>query len=177
MKPIQQIFPKLFSMFSGADDLLSLEPEELAGPLLLSLEGNDNIRRNSVISHNLMSLSFEHKPKMREKYPSGCDNKILFALMEAWQWLLNEGFIARRPTSLVGETSTGQVDVYFVTRRGKKNQDTRGLGGLSQGKPFTATPTSPNNRSKSVCRCSYEATMIQRFLKHSKRSKSLSAKP
>ena len=107
-------------MFSDADDLLSLEPEELAGPLLLSLEENDNIRRNSVISHNLMSLSFEHKPKMREKYPSGCDNKILFALMEAWQWLEREGFIALRPTSLVRERSADRTDVYFVTRRGKR---------------------------------------------------------
>ena len=120
MQPIQQIFPKLFSMFSDADDLLSLEPEELAGPLLLSLEGNDRIIRDNVISSELMSISFESMPEMRQKYPSGRDNEILFALMEAWQWLEREGFIAPRPTSLVGESSPGGIDVYFVTRRGKR---------------------------------------------------------
>ena len=120
MQPIEQIFPKLFSMFSDADDLLGLESEELAGPLLLSLEGNDRIILDTVISHNLLSLSFEPTPKMREKYPPVRDNEILFALMEAWQWLEREGFIAPRPTSLAGESSAGYIHKYFVTRRGKR---------------------------------------------------------
>ena len=119
MEPIQQIFPKLFSMFSDAEDLLSLEPEELAGPLLLALEGNDRIIRDNVVSNDLLSSLFKSMPKMRQEYPSNLDNEILFALMEAWQWLEREGFIAPRPTSLAGESSAGNIDKYFVTRRGK----------------------------------------------------------
>ena len=119
MEPIQQIFPKLFSMFSDAEDLLSLEPEELAGPLLLALEGNDRIIRDNVVSNDLLSSLFKSMPKMCQEYPSNLDNEILFALMEAWQWLEREGFIAPRPTSLAGESSAGNIDKYFVTRRWK----------------------------------------------------------
>lgn len=119
MQPIQQIFPKLFSMFSNADDLLSLEPEELAGPLLLSFEGNDHIVRDNVISHNLLSLAFEPRPELREKYPIGRADEILFALMEAWQWLEREGFIAPKPSSLASGSSVRGADTFFVTSRGK----------------------------------------------------------
>ncbi len=119
MQPIQQIFPKLFSMFSNADDLLSLEPEELAGPLLLSFEGNDHISRDNVISYDLLDRSFEPTPGLREKYPTSRADEILFALMEAWQWLEREGFIAPKPTSLVGESSVRGADTFFVTCRGK----------------------------------------------------------
>ena len=84
---MQPIFPKLFSMVSDADDLLSLEPEELAGPLLLSLEGNQHIIRDNVISFDAMS-----KEKV-EKYPSKHHDDILLALMEAWQWLERKGLL------------------------------------------------------------------------------------
>ena len=107
-------------MFSDADDLLSLEPEELAGPLLLSLEGNDNITRNRAISHDAMKGFIDARSEMSQKYRAGHHDEILFALMEAWQWLLSEGFIAPSPTNLEFQKSAGQVDVYFVTRRGKR---------------------------------------------------------
>lgn len=108
-------------MFSNANDLLSLEPEELAGPLLLSFEGNDHIVRDNVISHDLLERSFEAMTStMREQYPSHRDDEILFALMEAWQWLEREGFIAPKPTSLVGGSSVRGADAFFVTRRGKR---------------------------------------------------------
>jgi hypothetical protein len=37
------IFPKLFEMLPDAEELLSLEPDQLAEPLLISLEGRDSI--------------------------------------------------------------------------------------------------------------------------------------
>ena len=117
---MQSIFQKLFSMFSDATALLSLEAEELAGPLLLSLEDNNRIVRENVISYDLLSKLFDSMPNMRQKYPTSRDNEILFALMEAWQWLEREGFIAPRPTSLAGEWTAGTIDKYFVTRRGKR---------------------------------------------------------
>ena len=115
-----QIFLKLFDILPDADSLLSLEPEELAGPLLVSLEGSQDISPENVISHHLMSISFEgRRRQMRQKYPPKHDDEILFALMEAWQWLEREGFIAQKPTQLSRQTSAGMLTTYFVTRRGK----------------------------------------------------------
>ena len=56
---------------------------------------------------------------MRQQYPPEHDDEILFALMEAWQWLEREGFIALKPTQLSHQTSAGMLTTYFVTRRGK----------------------------------------------------------
>jgi uncharacterized protein (TIGR02391 family) len=113
------MFPKLLEMLPDADSLLSLEPEELAGPLLVSLEGREDIILENVISFNSMSRSFETKTELRQKYPPRHDDEILFALMEAWQWLEREGFVAPRPTDLSRERSVGMVTTYFVTRRGQ----------------------------------------------------------
>ena len=115
-----QIFLKLFDRLPDADSLLRLEPEELAGHLLVSLEDSQNIILENVISFDLMSISFEGgRREMRQKYPPKHDDEILLALMEAWQWLEHEGFVAPRPTNLSRERSAGLVTTYFVTRRGK----------------------------------------------------------
>ena len=45
---------------------------------------------------------------------------FLFALMEAWQCLVCERFVAPRPTRLAGSTNISSNITYFVTRRGKK---------------------------------------------------------
>ncbi len=118
---MQSIFQKLFSMFSDVTALLSLEPEELAGPLLLSLERSDDITPKDVISFNLMSdsLKSKHIPDSFKSMSNALCEDIIFALMEAWQWLASEGFIAPRPTSLPGVNSAGTTVRYFVTRRGK----------------------------------------------------------
>ena len=95
-----QIFLKLFDRLPDADSLLRLEPEELAGHLLVSLEDSQNIILENVISFDLMSISFEGgRREMRQKYPPKHDDEILLALMEAWQWLEHEGFVAPRPTN------------------------------------------------------------------------------
>ena len=106
---LEQIFPKLFELLPEADQLLSLEPEELAGPLLVALDGSDYINLFEVISIG---------PLRREGYPAEHHDEILFALMESWQWLASEGFVAPRPTGLSEGTSVG-VTHYFVTKRGK----------------------------------------------------------
>ena len=115
---VTQIFPKLFELLPDAEHLLSLQPEELAGPLLISLDGSDYINPSDIISFGLMDLYFHATPKARQEYPAEHDDEILFALMEAWQWLQREGFVAPRPTNLSKGTSVGGV-TYFVTRRGK----------------------------------------------------------
>lgn len=115
---IEQIFPKLFELLPEASQLLSLEPEQLAGPLLVALDGRDYINPFEVISFHFMRLYFRSHSSVREGYPAKHDDEILFALMESWQWLEREGFVAPRPTHLSGSTSVG-VTYYFVTKRGK----------------------------------------------------------
>ena len=116
---LQQIFPKLFGLLPEADQLLSLEPEELAGPLLVALDGSDLIEPFEIISFDLMRPYFQAHPSVREGYPNEHDKEILFALMESWQWLEREGFVAPRPTHLPESTSSSEVTYYFVTKRGK----------------------------------------------------------
>ena len=112
------IFFKLFEIIPDADHLLSLEPEVLAGALLISLDGNQNIHPGGIISLRAMSSAL--KGDLEEKYPGGCRDKVLFALMEAWQWLEREGFVAPRPTNLAESVDYGQTTRYFVTRRGQR---------------------------------------------------------
>ena len=112
---IKQIFPKLFELLPEASQLLSLEPEELAGPLLVALDGSGYINPFEIISRHLMELHLRDTPSVRERYPAKHDDEILFALMESWQWLASEGFVAPRPT----DTSSGGVIPYSVTKRGK----------------------------------------------------------
>ena len=115
-----QIFLKLFDILPDADSLLSLEPEELAGPLLVSLEGDQRIDLGSTISFDSMKGSLEILSReMRQKYPLDQGDQILRALMEAWQWLDREGFVAPNPTSWSNKRSLGMVTTYFVTRRGQ----------------------------------------------------------
>jgi hypothetical protein len=103
-------------MLPDPDALLSLEPEELAGFLLISLEGSQSVNPFMAI----------RKDNIQE-YPSEYCDKILFALMEAWQWLEREGFVAPRPTHLSGSTGMSPSNDYFVTRRGLRIQNASDL--------------------------------------------------
>ena len=114
------MFRKLFEMLPDADSLLRLEPEELAGPLVVSLEGDQRIDLGSTISFDFMKRSLEVMSReVYQEYPLEHGEDILFALMEAWQWLEREGFVAPRPTSLPSERVIDARIKYFVTRRGK----------------------------------------------------------
>lgn len=118
-----QIFSKLFEILPDAEHLLSLEPEALAGPLLISLENNDNILPENTIGYDLMVSEIEEGSSSRNpnlNYPQESRDKVLFALMEAWQWLEREGFVAPRPMNLAGSTGSLASTTYFVTRRGQR---------------------------------------------------------
>ena len=136
-----QIFPNLFETFPDAESLLDAELEELAGHLLVSLEGSQNIIIENVISSDPMSRLFEEMPRekcqeMRQKYPPKQDDEILFALKEAWQWLEHEGFVAPRPTNLSRERSAGLATTYFVTRRGKGIKTNKDLEAYREAAPL-----------------------------------------
>ena len=112
------MFRKLFEMLPEADTLLSLEPEELAGPLLASLEGRKQINPENIIAYDFMEHEINRNSHL--KYPNECREEVLFALMEAWQWLEREGFVAPRPTKLAGSQNLTTITTYFVTRRGQR---------------------------------------------------------
>ena len=111
------MFSELFKHFTDAEQLLSLEPEELAGYLLVSLDGIEQIFLDSVISHN--DMEYEINRNSHLNYPYKCRDDVLFALMEAWQCLVCQGFVAPIPKSS-RRYNTYEVTTYFVTRRGKE---------------------------------------------------------
>ena len=112
-------FENLFERLPEAEQLLRLEPEQLARHLLLSLGTLE-----SYISSRCHSL-WKHESAMQMtrhlNYPSNSHEEVLFALMEAWQWLKNEGFVAPRPQDLPSGDSRGSATRYFVTRRGRQS--------------------------------------------------------
>ena len=114
------MFSKLFEILPDAEDLLNLEPEERAGPLLVSLDGNQGITPSSMIASETMLKAIQRGNNLN--YPNEYHNKVLFALMEAWQWLEREGFVAQRPSQLANSTTIYPPDTFFVTRRGKRIQ-------------------------------------------------------
>ncbi len=115
-------FASLFEMLPEAEDLLSLEPEELAGRLLLSLGDNkDKINPRGLIACKTMSdqLRGTILKDHHLKYPRECHEDVLLALMEAWQWLESKVLVAQKPADLDGRGDSGESIRYFVTRRGR----------------------------------------------------------
>ena len=112
------MFSKLFDLLPDAEQLLSLEPEELAGLLLVSLENKERTIPENVIAHNDMKYEIDRNSHIN--YPYGCHEDVLFALMEAWQYLVSERYVAPRPTNLPHNQIITSATAYFVTRRGKE---------------------------------------------------------
>jgi uncharacterized protein (TIGR02391 family) len=104
----------LSQLIPNAQDLLALEPEELAGALLEVLNSYSDMQ-----SGNLNRYNFSISPDAVQGYPSGQHTHIRQAVMEAWAWLEREGLIVPR----VGQ----QGEWVAVSRRGKQ---LAGRGGL-----------------------------------------------
>lgn len=83
---------------------LALEPEELAGVALELLQPS-----NTAGPSRLHPKSFTH-PDTIGAYPVEKRPEVVRAMLEAWNWLVREGFIA----------PTGESDWHFITRRGAK---------------------------------------------------------
>lgn len=84
MKPLSALIP-------NPDDLMALEPEQLAGPLLEHLNSLGGDRTN------LNRYNFFLHDRLVSGYPSGRHDELKSALMEAWMWLEREGFIIPKP--------------------------------------------------------------------------------
>ncbi|HWR96935.1 MAG TPA: TIGR02391 family protein [Candidatus Methanoperedens sp.] len=107
--------PTLSDLIPDPESVLALGPEELAGVVLemLTTPGPNEPSRL-----NLDTLT--HTDAIG-KYPGSIGRDIAYALVEAWQWLVQEGMIAPRPS--------GSHGWYFITRRGKKLRNREGVAG------------------------------------------------
>ncbi len=106
--------PTLADLIPDPDTVLSLEPEELAGIALeLMTPGGDPTEAS-----RLHPSAFAN-PATIGDYPDSKRREVEYALMEAWNWLAQEGFIAPRPGDHHGW--------HFITRRGKKIRNREGL--------------------------------------------------
>ena len=83
----------LHSMIPDPEDVLSLEPEELAGVLLEHLNSLPENEREALNRYNF-SLHYTVAD-----YPDNSRDRISCALMEAWVWLEREGMIVPKPGS------------------------------------------------------------------------------
>jgi hypothetical protein len=92
------------AMVPDPEALLALEVEELAGVLLMNLNSRGD--GGAELHHYNFFNDLRNNPPYRKR-----DDRINRALMEAWDWLLYEGFLAKR-----GDDSTRAGT--FVTRRG-----------------------------------------------------------
>jgi len=97
----------IHALIPEADDLLALEPEELAGVLLESMNTCDAGQYQPLHAMTLTQNPYDCYPRDRA-------GEVTRALVEAWVWLEREVLIARDP----GQPSP----LYFVTRRGRKLQ-------------------------------------------------------
>lgn len=98
------------SIIPNAEDLLALQPEELAG---LVLQWWNSIPKLTLNKYN---WGLKHTVS---GYPQQYHKELLQALMEAWVWMEREGLVAPEP----GDGDFG----YFVTRRGRQMRNPEDL--------------------------------------------------
>jgi uncharacterized protein (TIGR02391 family) len=103
----------LAELIPDPNAFLALEPEELAGVALelISSAGPNEPSR-------LHPSSFASS-QVIGNYPRNLREEIERALIEGWQWLVQEGLIAPNPSDGNGW--------HFITRRGKKIKNREGL--------------------------------------------------
>jgi uncharacterized protein (TIGR02391 family) len=113
-------YMEIREIIPNPDDLLTLDVEELAGVLLMHLNSGSGELHHYNFFNNL-----RHYPVYGEGVPDR-DNKINRALMEAWDWLLHAGFLAKE-----GNDSTRAGT--FVTRRGQQVTSREDFASYSKG--------------------------------------------
>lgn len=99
---------RLDRIIPHAEDVLALEPEELAGPILETLQSG----REPFSLRSYVGLLFQLN---NEAYPQVHRQKIGRAIAEAWNWLEHEGFLAKDPDQSTAEWR-------FLTRRARQHR-------------------------------------------------------
>src|SRR3954468_14578396 len=83
----------IYSAAGDADQLLALDPEDLAQILLVHLTNIASVDRGQLNRYNFGLPS----NSVLEPYPMGRRGEIREALMEAWAYLEREGFLIPDP--------------------------------------------------------------------------------
>jgi uncharacterized protein (TIGR02391 family) len=97
------------------ENLLALEPEELAGYILEYLNALSYQERTRWLNRNSFASPFYILRDCPPNYQSLTSEKreeIIEALMEAWFWLEHENILAPKPDA--------NRDQFFITRRGRR---------------------------------------------------------
>ena len=96
----------LLSIFPNLDDLLALDPENLAGVLLEIVPGK---MQNAMF--NLNGLEAQLFTVVGTTYPPGVSRPVQLALAEALSWLVSQGLLLIDPNQ--------PALWYVLTRRGR----------------------------------------------------------
>ena len=118
---MRTFFEELLERIPTADELLDLDPVELAGHFLLSIENPKAIVPDSIITADALLHAVERTKN--ENYPVAMGDDVLFALMEAWQCLLNVRLAAPIPTQQFAGRGMYHSTHYFLTRLGQSIED------------------------------------------------------
>ncbi len=105
------------SIFPPVQALLELEPEEIGEYLLFYLKELVDAKGNNKLNRQVVTISTS--PDINE-YAGEYTREVCRLLNEAWTWLLVEGFISPIPDEQT-------LDHFFITRRGQKIKDKKGL--------------------------------------------------
>ena len=102
------------SLVPNVDDLLGLEVEVVGWVLLAHLASFGNDSRDGRVwgggrinQYNFFNDLDQHPPYDARR------EDVRRALLEAWDWLRHEGFLVR-------ESSSGGVEVFFISRRARQ---------------------------------------------------------
>jgi uncharacterized protein (TIGR02391 family) len=107
---------KLSDLIPNCEDVLRLEPEQLAGILLeilLEIDGSDR--------QFLHRENFFNQFMATQNYPATHGGEVAQATLEAWMWLEREGFLTPR----LGNGAYGWLD---LSRRAKRAANRSGVG-------------------------------------------------
>jgi uncharacterized protein (TIGR02391 family) len=86
--------PRLPEIIPDANFLASMQPEELAGPLLIS--SRDHVQNGLINLGNLTGTLFSDSPS-RLHYPKSSERPVMLAIAEAWAWLEVQGLLIPEP--------------------------------------------------------------------------------
>jgi len=107
------------SLVPKAEDLLSLEVEELAGVLLTHLNsrpnqvfGDGGTTHEAIVGQGFFKNLRRELKGYEEHLP-----EVEHALMEAWAWLVREAFLVERRVKI---NPTFNQTEFFISRRGKR---------------------------------------------------------
>jgi hypothetical protein len=144
---------ELREIVPNPEDFLSLEVEELAGVLLLHLNS-----RSDQLHHYNFFVRLNSQPVYGAQYRN-LDQRISRALMEAWDWLASEGFLAKQ-----GDDSTGFI--FFITRRGQRMKSREDFAAYRKANLFPRGHLHPLIASKvypTFLRGEYDTAIFQSF--------------